>query len=178
MIRDRITIKQLHQLLAVNYETGQLFWKHRPRELFTSDRIFKSWNTRLADKEAFTTFDKNGYKVGIYGKAHRFIWAMHTGKWAETVDHINGIRDDNRLINLRSATYTDQARNAAMRKDNSSGYCGVSKTENGKWRAHIGAGPKRKHLGRFKCATAAAVARKKAEIGQGFTDRHGMSVEG
>ena len=67
--------------------------------------------------------DKNGYRrVKIDGKRfgeHRVIWAMHHGWWPKQIDHINGIRDDNRIDNLRAAT--PQQNQANKRAFNSHG---------------------------------------------------------
>jgi hypothetical protein len=43
--------------------------------------------------------------------AHRLAWALMTGQQPEIVDHINGLRHDNRFCNLRSGTYAENAKN-------------------------------------------------------------------
>ena len=42
---------------------------------------------------------------------HRLVFLLANGYLPETVDHINGIRDDNRPENLRAATLRDQQGN-------------------------------------------------------------------
>lgn len=74
------------------------------------------------------------------------------------VDHKNGDGLDNRKINLRVATRTENARNSAKPKRFvTSKFKGVAK-ERGRWRARIYDGKKRQHLGLFKIAKEAAVA--------------------
>ena len=62
---------------------------------------------------------------------HRWIWLEIFGSipagWQ--IDHINGVRTDNRLNNLRCIPQKDQRKNAAKRNDNQSGIQGVSRWE-------------------------------------------------
>jgi hypothetical protein len=46
--------------------------------------------------------DKN--RKIIYLRAHQFAWFWVNKECVEEIDHINGIRDDNRICNLRSVT--------------------------------------------------------------------------
>ena len=61
-------------------------------------------------------------------KAHRLVWAMHTGKYPDgVIDHINGIRHDNRPENLRDTTIQGNAQNRTrLQSNNKSGFHGVS----------------------------------------------------
>ena len=91
-------------------------------------------------------------------EAHRLAWFYAYGEWVEMIDHINGIKHDNRLCNLRSANYLNNNRNAGMRKDNASGYKGVSyRKDIGKWRAQYNYNKKRTHLGFFDTALEASL---------------------
>lgn len=95
--------------------------------------------------------------------AHRLAWALHFGRWPDqAIDHINGDRTDNRIANLRLATVAENTRNGKRRSTNTSGYKGVSLTENGQWRATIVAGGRQSYLGRFSTAEDAHAAYVKA----------------
>lgn len=67
---------------------------------------------------------------------------------AQCVDHRNGDGLDNRRANLRAATFADNARNARLRKDSTSGFKGV-KRAGSRWYAQIRIKAKRLHLGSF-----------------------------
>ena len=63
-----------------------------------------------------------GYgRVKINGKsvlAHRLAWALHYGEWPDgAIDHINGIKTDNRLCNLRLATRAQNQQNDIEKLD-------------------------------------------------------------
>jgi hypothetical protein len=65
---------------------------------------------------------------------------------------------DNRRENLRFAEQGQQADNAGLRRDNTSGYKGVSKTKSGKWAAQIQHRKKGIWIGTFGAAKQAARA--------------------
>ena len=62
---------------------------------------------------------------------HRWIWEQIFGAIPDgwEIDHINGIRTDNRLENLRCIPKAVQKRNMSKRSDNTSGVQGVSMWE-------------------------------------------------
>ena len=174
----RIPISKLHSLLWYSYTDGLLYWKVRGKEVIPDNRIRKTWNTRFSKKEALGSVNKKGYKTGrIFGKtylSHRVIWAMHHGEWPENIDHINHSRSDNRIENLRNVTHQENSKNQTMQSNNKSGVIGVCWCNTtSKWMSQITADGGNKFLGHFNCITAAAVARKQAEIKYGYHENHG-----
>jgi HNH endonuclease/AP2 domain len=103
---------------------------------------------------------------GVLYRAHRLAWLYVTGRWPlNGVDHINGIRSDNRFSNLREA---DQAQNLqnqrTARADNESERLGVSRDpRRDRWRARITIGLKQKWLGYFDSAEEAHAAYLRAK---------------
>jgi hypothetical protein len=86
-----------------------------------------------------------------------------TGAWPKhQVDHINGMRRDNRWKNLRAATNAQNSRNRRPGSNNTSGRIGVYAQRN-RWCACIGIDGKTINLGCFSTFSAAVEAREKAE---------------
>lgn len=121
----------------------------------------------IGDKPGY--LDEKGYlRVRIAGKLvtlHRLAWLYMTGAWpVETIDHINGIRSDNRWENLRAATWAEQCQNIKTPRANTSGFAGVSfhKVHN-KWRAYIHVNRKQHSLGYYHSREEAASAHIEAK---------------
>jgi hypothetical protein len=89
--------------------------------------------------------------------AHRAAWELHYGVPApDVLDHINGIRSDNRIANLRAATYRQNSQNQRRHRDSSSGFKGVSFSKaRGKFVAYIRNGKRTRNLGGYKTAEEA-----------------------
>jgi hypothetical protein len=111
-------------------------------------------------------FDGNGYlRLAIKGSTYsatRVAWLLMTGEWPSSlfvIDHINRDTTDNRWVNLRLATISENGANAKMRCDNKSGFKGVSwGADRGKWRAHIQINSKVIQLGCYETAEEAVEA--------------------
>ena len=176
-----MTIKPdiLRELLRYDPDTGKLYWLPRPLHLCKDERICKSWNTRLANTEALTAKDGNGYNHGtIFNKnylAHRVAWAIHHGFWPnDQIDHISGVVSDNRICNLRVVSNATNGKNQKRSSNNSSGVTGVSwASVSNKWAARIYKDGNRIHLGLFREKQDAIDARKVAEIKYGYHENHG-----
>ena len=170
----------LRQLLRYEPETGKLFWEPRGPQWFEHlDRPeveSRIWIARNAGREAFTASDGKGYLQGqvlkYHTMAHRVIWAMHSGEWAELIDHINGNGCDNRIANLRAVSRKENGKNAAIPVTNSSGIMGV-RFHKGGWEAHITVGGRQQHVGRYCTMADAAAARKAAQSAHGYHPNHG-----
>jgi hypothetical protein len=159
----------LNALLRYEPETGKLFWRERPREMFSNRRAHSTFNARFAGKEAFTATSR-GYRVGriddVLYVAHRVIWAMTHGRDpSEDIDHSNGDRGDNRLSNLREATRSENLCNRPTPPANTSGHKGVFLDKRtGKWRAHIKKNRVMQNLGSFDRLEDALAARHSAVL--------------
>ncbi|MBD1229107.1 HNH endonuclease [Xenorhabdus griffiniae] len=95
---------------------------------------------------------------------HRLAWLLYYGRWpSEFIDHINGDKSDNRIVNLREASNTENSWNSKMRKNNSSGIKGVCWCKSKKkWVARIRIDGKRKTLGYFSNIDEARLIMEKA----------------
>jgi hypothetical protein len=106
--------------------------------------------------------DENGYvkvwHAGRLWRAHRLAWLYVYGEWPHgQIDHINGIKSDNRIQNLRSVDHaTNMENQRAARRDNNSNFLGVTWHKQAlKWRARITVRGKQTHLGHFPTPEAA-----------------------
>lgn len=108
--------------------------------------------------------------------AHRICFELMTGRSPLFVDHINGVRADNRWINLREVTRSENGMNMKTPTSNHSGVIGVFWNKGkGKWTAKIKVNQKNKHIGHFDDLDSAAAARKAAERDIGFHQNHGRA---
>lgn len=101
--------------------------------------------------------------------AHRLAWLYTFGLFPEgDIDHLNGVRTDNRIVNLRDATRAINAQNRRLRNGRL-GIDFVKRTK--KWRARIGVEGRSEGLGSFesKAAAQAAYLRAKRALHRGNT---------
>lgn len=150
-----MNINVLKSLFKYDPDTGLIYWIAKGKGMIK--------------KKAAGTFLSNGY-VGIcIGSkrlfAHRIAWALHNNEWPkDQIDHINGIRTDNRISNLRQATNSQNGKNLKLSKANKSGVKGVCyETFTKRWKASIRVDRKCISIGRFANIEDAIQARKLAE---------------
>jgi hypothetical protein len=158
---------RLRELLVYNALTGELTWK--PRGV-------ANWDARYAGTPALTALSAAGYRHGLVEKApvkaHRVAWAIYFDKWPTEIDHINGEKADNRILNLREVTRRENSKNRSLRSDNQTGAVGISERR-GKWLARIQAGDKNVCLGTFATKDEAIAARARAQVLLGYHENHG-----
>lgn len=149
-IGHMLTQERLKELLEYNSDTGE----------FT---CIKDSGTKWKAGKVAGHHHWNGYIViGIDSKsykAHRLAFFYMTGKWpTHQVDHINGKRSDNRFVNLREATPSQNQQNLKKAKgDTRTQVLGV--TRNGtKYIAQIGLNKTRVHIGTFNTLKEASTA--------------------
>lgn len=145
-------VEYLRQCLSYDSETGDFVWLEKVGN--------SEWNNRWAGRSALSHINRMGYKTGSIAskqvKAHRVAWAFVNGAWPNgEIDHINGIRSDNRIDNLREATKAQNAMNRSQTGGRSR-YKGVYPSGYGAWCAQIQKGGKRVYLGTFETEQEAA----------------------
>jgi hypothetical protein len=175
--RADITPELLRQLLSYEPRTGKMFWLPRIKSCLITQKTASAFNTRCAGNEAFVHYCAGYAYSSILNipswRRSRVAWAIHYGEWpVGQIDHINGVRDDDRICNLRDVSHKQNGYNQGLKKNNRSGVTGV-RAKYGKWRAEIMVDGKSKYLGSFKEIEGAIEARKNAEIKYGFHPNHG-----
>jgi hypothetical protein len=160
---EQINQGRLKNFLHYDPETGVFKWKD-------------TFGWRAKQGTVAGSVKASGYiyirlKLKQY-RAHRLAWLYTYGKFPEDqIDHINGIKNDNRIINLRAVSDKENSRNLRLRKDNTSGYIGV-RWDTDKWRVII----LRKQYGRFKSKSDAIAKAKEVYKELGFHENHGKRV--
>lgn len=116
--------------------------------------VWKKWKHGRQKSLIAGTTNAEGYRIicvnrHVY-KAHRLAWLYMTGEWPKyEIDHINGIKNDNRFINLRDVSRTANIRNQHKPHTGSKiGVLGVTSGRN-KFRASITVKGKTIFLGNY-----------------------------
>lgn len=154
-------ISLLSEHLSYCKDTGIITW-------------IKSTSCAINPGDRAGTLDSKGY-ISLYFKnkkfkAHRVAFALTYGRWPNLIDHVNGIKTDNRISNLRECTHNENMQNSRvyLRKGKSSKFTGVSRisSEETPWTAQIRINSKKIHLGRFSSEIEAhhAYLAAKAEL--------------
>jgi hypothetical protein len=173
-----MTAQYAAECFCYDETTGVLTWRNRPKSHFPTERGWVSFNAQRSGK-VVNSISKAGYiKVGVNGisyLAHRIAWLIATGAWPEAdTDHINGVRTDNRLSNLRSVNRSTNAKNTKRKLNNSSGVTGVSWVARDRlWAVQITDNSGGRKATYFKNFDDAKEARKDAERKLNYHPNHG-----
>lgn len=153
MLIDDIAISQeeLKEILHYDPETG----------IFT--RRVASANNKMKVGQVAGNIDRGYVRIMVMGRlyrAHRLAWLYVHGRFPpDEIDHINGVRGDNRLCNLRPATKSQNGMNRGAIRGKTSGYKGVSwHKRDKKWHAQATVDGNHHCLGYFDTAEEASVA--------------------
>lgn len=142
---------RLHELLEYNGETGVLSW-----------RVARSAGVKSGDRAGSLT--KGGYRtVRVEGRPyqeHRIIFLMVHGYMPKCIDHKNRNPSDNRIVNLRESTLTQNQINKAGSGKHLKGIWQVKD----RWRAALRVNKKQKNLGTFDTQEEAHAAYMAAAI--------------
>jgi len=146
-----ITAEELRRLLSYDAQTGLFTW-------LTGRRSGKTAGCH-SDGYIYIRVNERLYR------AHRLAWLYVYGEWPNgQLDHINRVKDDNRVDNLRIADFSQNAQNAGAHKDNASGVRGIFWDKSRcKWVAELTIDGKLIFKQRFNSKEEATIARKQAE---------------
>jgi hypothetical protein len=155
MSKLKITPGYLHECFVLNSEVGALTWKARPVTHFSNSMRHRQWVSKWAHRAAGWVSDR-GYCMirvgGISTSAHRVIWEMTNGPIPDgmEIDHANGVKNDNRPLNLRLVTRRQNSQNKGVRADSRTRLKGILRNAGSKnWSAVITVEGRKVHLGSF-----------------------------
>ena len=151
-----LTQCELKELLNYDRETGIFTWKVNGSKGVKAGRV--------------AGFNVRGYRqVSIRNKnyyLHRLAWLYVFGiSPTRDIDHINRVKNDNRILNLREVDESTNSENQTKpHSTNKSGAIGVTiRKTDGKYRAIIRVKGKNMHLGYFVNVEDAETAYLKAK---------------
>ena len=131
------------------YRGGALYW-----------RVDRGSNAKAGARAGrlLPTGYRSIHVSGRRYQEHRLIFLMHHGVMPPQIDHINGVKDDNRIENLREATYSQNQVNTAARESHS-GFRGVRFVpKTSRWAARIFVNGKEIRIGTFPTPELASAA--------------------
>jgi len=147
-----------------NPDTGVFVWK-----ISCSARSFKGQRIGWRTKAGYLRVQLNHHRYLL----HRLAWFFVYGEFPTgELDHINGITDDNRIINLRLANRSQQCSNQKKSVVNTTGFKGVSRRR-GRFLAQIQYEKQHYYIGDYDTPEEAHAAYcKKADELHGEFSRH------
>lgn len=150
MATANLTAARLREALDYNPDTGVFTWRIR---MGMRGRIGATVGWENPQGYLTCNLDKT------FQKMHRLAWLYMTGEWPRhSIDHINGNRSDNRWLNLRDVTTTQNQQNRRKAQASStSGLFGASKNGNG-WAARVSVNGVRHYIGHFNTPEEAHAA--------------------
>lgn len=154
--QELLTAERAREIFSYDPMTGQV------RRRITLGRRMKAG--ALVGSPSSSGYLQLGYEYKKF-QLHRVIWLYVYGTWpTHFIDHINGVRDDNRLANLREADDAQNAANSAPKYGRP--FKGVIRHSRRRWTAQIHHAGQNIYLGSFKSPedASAAYASKAREL--------------
>jgi hypothetical protein len=146
------TFEEMSQWFSYDSDSGSIKWKISPNK------------NHIKPGSKAGNMNSQGYlHVTFFGRrilVHRLAWLLFHGSWPEDqIDHINMVRDDNRIVNLREATNGENKWNTLAQSNSSHGSKGVAwDAQKQRWVARIMVHGRRIKIGRYRTREEAARA--------------------
>lgn len=133
-----VSYVRLIEVLAYEPKTGRFMWRIGKRAGQVAGSLDRYGYRRIQ-------VDSRCYR------AHRLAWFYMNGRWpVGDVDHRFGMKDDNRIAELRDVSEAENSQNQRnARSDSKTGYLGVTQLPNGKFQASIKVDDRSIYLGSF-----------------------------
>lgn len=149
-------VEVLREIFNYNPETGEVAWA---KCCSNAAPIGKAVRSITSAGYISVSINKKRYQL------HRVIWKLYYGEepHGKVIDHINRDKTDNRINNLRLATWAENTFNRRLQCNNTSGATGVYKDADGKYQVEC----RQKYIGRFNTFEEAVEVRKRAEAQTG-----------
>lgn len=165
----KITESELFSAISYDPETGIFTWlidRHCRFSIKKGDRAGSS--LPFPDGKRYRRLCVKGKYILEHRAAFLFMGCPLEDN--EEVDHENGDGEDNRWLNIRRCSRSENAKNLRRCVNNKSGVTGVAWIKSAcKWQVSIG----KKRLGYFSNFDEAVSVRKQAEIDYDYHKNHG-----
>ena len=183
MAKNSLTLDYLREALYLDKTDYTFYWKEdRPKGHFNSERSYRMYLGKYSKRQAGYV-GLGGYRVVQFAfggkvvpiKEHHLVWRFINGcdiPKDMMIDHINGVRSDNSIENLRLVISKENGKNQKKNSKNTSGFSGVSRNHN-KYRSRITVDGQLITLGNFSTPEEAHEAWLKAKDDFGFYENHG-----
>lgn len=154
------TVKRLRELFVIT-DSGTLLWVSPPKGHPDLRGASAGSPTRNHSGKIYWLVQVDGRKC----RRSQIVFCMTRGHWpTHQIDHINGDSSDDRLVNLREATPTQNAWNHKRRAKRSPLPMGVRTAASGRYVARIAVNKKQITIGTFNTVAQAAAAYAAARV--------------
>lgn len=155
--QNQLALSLLREVLDYDPETGIFLWK-----IQNGPRI------KVGDVAGYRKKSDGYIRIMVNScsfLAHRLAWMYVYGEYPTRLDHKNGIKHDNRIVNLRLASASQNNSHRKIQSQNTSGYKGIKfrRYEN-RWEVYISVNNERIYVGSFRCKHQAARAYNQAAL--------------
>ena len=143
-----LTQNRLLQVLHYHFDDGNFYWRVSQGRRQAGDIA----GNRRPDGYVYIKIDK------VLHRSSRLVWLYIYGRWpTEHIDHIDRNTSNDRLVNLREASRSQNLGNRKRNKNSTSGFKGVSR-KGSRYIAYVNKDGKRHWLGSFSSASEAHAA--------------------
>lgn len=166
--KEGLTQELIAKVLKYDALSGTLIWISN----LHSKRV-------VPNSRAGSLVKSTGYRnISLFGRTyleHQLIWFICNGVWPKgQIDHINQIRDDNRIVNLRDVSKADNARNRSRNPNSKLGEHGIwFNIRTNKYVAEITLNGKKVYQKSFDDIDVAINERRIKSLELGFHTNHG-----